>query len=156
MKIILTILALLYIICPYDLLPDFIVGWGWLDDLVVFWLMWRNFYSSKKKPSTFGYSEQQSRQTYSQTSNQTFNQSSDQSYNQEQKQETSSSTEKKNPYNVLNVNKNASQEEIKKAYRKLANQYHPDKVAHLGKEFQNLAEERFKEIQEAYQTLKIR
>ena len=155
MKIILTIMALLYILFPYDLLPDFIAGWGWLDDLVVFWLMWRNFYSSKKRPSKFGYSGQQNRQTYSQTSKQTFNQSSDQSYNQEQKQETSS-TERKDPYNVLNVSKNASQEEIKKAYRKLANQYHPDKVAHLGKEFQNLAEERFKEVQEAYQTLRIR
>jgi len=150
MKIILTILALLYIIWPYDLLPDFIPGWGWLDDLVVFWLMWRNYYSSKKKPSKSGYSGQQNRQFYSEGSNQ----SSNQSYDQEQKK--SSSTEKKDPYNVLNVSRNASQEEIKKAYRKLANQYHPDKVAHLGEEFQNLAEERFKEIQEAYQTLKIK
>ena len=153
MKIILTILALLYIICPYDLLPDFIAGWGWLDDLIVFWLMWWNYYSSKNKnkSSKFGYSNQQKRQTY----NQTYSQTSNQSYNKEQKQKTSfSATGPKDPYNVLNVTKNASQEEIKKAYRKLANQYHPDKVAHLGKEFQDLAEERFKEIQEAYQRLK--
>ena len=151
MKIILTILAILYIICPYDLLPDFIVGWGWIDDLIVFWLMWRNYYSSKNKnnSSKFGYSDQQNRQSY----NQTYSQTSNQSYNKEQKT-SSATTGQKDPYNVLNVTKNASQEEIKKAYRKLANQYHPDKVAHLGKEFQNLAEERFKEIQEAYQILK--
>ena len=152
MKIILTILALLYIICPYDLMPDLIPGWGWLDDLVIFWLMWRNFYSSKKRPSSFGYSGQQNRQSY----NRTYNQSDRESYNQEQKQETSSHTGIKDPYNVLDVSRNASQEEIKKAYRKLANQYHPDKVAHLGDEFKKLAEERFKEIQEAYQTLKIK
>ncbi|MBL0700447.1 MAG: DnaJ domain-containing protein [Desulfosarcina sp.] len=152
MKIILTILALLYIICPYDLMPDFIPGWGWLDDLVIFWLMWRKFYSGKKKPSSFGYSGQQNRQSY----NQAYNRTNNKSYNKEQKQESSYSTGIKDPYNVLDVSRNASPEEIKKAYRKLANQYHPDKVAHLGDEFKKLAEERFKEIQEAYQTLKIK
>jgi curved DNA-binding protein CbpA len=53
----------------------------------------------------------------------------------------------------LNLPPDADQEAIKAAYRKLANQYHPDKVSHLGKEFQDLAERRFKEIQEAYQKL---
>jgi DnaJ like chaperone protein len=148
MKIILTILALLYIICPYDLMPDLIAGWGWLDDLVIFWLMWRRFYSSKKRPSSFGYSGQQNHQFRSQ--------SSEQAYNKNQQREFSSSTGVKDPYNVLNVGRNASQEEIKKAYRKLAGKYHPDKVAHLGDEFKKLAEERFKEIQEAYQSLKIK
>ncbi|HUT69368.1 MAG TPA: DnaJ domain-containing protein [Desulfatiglandales bacterium] len=42
---------------------------------------------------------------------------------------------------------------MKNAYRKLANKYHPDKVDHLGDEFRVLAEQRFKEIQEAYQEL---
>ncbi len=148
MKIILTVLALLYIICPYDLMPDFIAGLGWLDDLVIFWLMWRKFYSSKKRPPGFGYSGQQNRQSYSQ--------SSEQAYNKNQQQESSSSTRVKDPYKVLNIAGNASQEDIKKAYRKLASQYHPDKVAHLGDEFKKLAEERFKEIQEAYQSLKIK
>ncbi len=148
MKIILTVLALLYIICPYDLMPDFIAGLGWLDDLVIFWLMWRKFYSSKKRPPGFGYSGQRNRQSY----NQTYNKS----YNKKQKHESSSPTGIKDPYNVLNISRNASQEDIKKAYRKLASQYHPDKVAHLGDEFKKLAEERFKEIQEAYQSLKIK
>ncbi|MBW1817978.1 MAG: DnaJ domain-containing protein [Deltaproteobacteria bacterium] len=43
--------------------------------------------------------------------------------------------------------------EIRKAYRELANRYHPDKVNHLGEEFRDLAEERFKEVQTAYQEL---
>jgi molecular chaperone DnaJ len=54
----------------------------------------------------------------------------------------------KSPYEVLGVAKNASQDEVKKAYRKLARQYHPDKNPD-DKE----AEERFKEVQNAYDLL---
>jgi DnaJ like chaperone protein len=51
------------------------------------------------------------------------------------------------------VEPSATQDDIKTAYRKLANQYHPDKVAHLGTELQQLADQRFKEIQAAYEKL---
>jgi curved DNA-binding protein len=51
-------------------------------------------------------------------------------------------------YNILGVNKNASDEEIKRAYRKLAMKYHPDKNPNKKE-----AEERFKEINEAYAVL---
>jgi DnaJ like chaperone protein len=54
----------------------------------------------------------------------------------------------------LGVARDASQEDIRSAYRRLAGQYHPDKVLHLGKEFRDLAEIRFKEIQAAYDALK--
>jgi DnaJ like chaperone protein len=57
------------------------------------------------------------------------------------------------PYTVLEIPKDATEEQIKTAYRKLANKYHPDKVLHLGEEFRKLAEKRFKEIQKAYQEL---
>lgn len=55
----------------------------------------------------------------------------------------------KDYYNILGVSKNASQDEIKKAYRKLAVKYHPDKNKGDKK-----AEDRFKEIGEAYEVLK--
>ena len=57
----------------------------------------------------------------------------------------------KNPYEVLGVSKDATQDEIKAAYRKLAKQYHPDK--YVGNPLSDLAQEKFKEINEAYETL---
>lgn len=57
-------------------------------------------------------------------------------------------------YRILEVSTSASNEEIKKAYRKMATKYHPDKVAHLGEDLRVLAEEKFKAVNAAYQTLK--
>src|SRR5436190_17083473 len=51
----------------------------------------------------------------------------------------------KDPYKILGVDKKASQDDIKKAYRKLARQYHPDR-----NNGDKGAEERFKEVQGAY------
>lgn len=58
------------------------------------------------------------------------------------------------PFSVLRVSPSASREEITSAYRKLAQMYHPDKVAGLGPEFRELAESRMKEINAAYEQLK--
>jgi DnaJ like chaperone protein len=57
-------------------------------------------------------------------------------------------------YRVLEVDRNASAEEIKRAYRKLAVKHHPDKVSNLGPDVQRAAEERFKSISLAYETIK--
>jgi len=57
-------------------------------------------------------------------------------------------------YATLGLEKGATMDEIKKAYRKLSMQYHPDKVRHLGAEFQKVAEEKMKEINTAYDYFK--
>ena len=53
-------------------------------------------------------------------------------------------------YKILGLQQGASITEVKKAYRKLALQHHPDRVAHLGKEYADVATEKFKTINEAY------
>ena len=58
-----------------------------------------------------------------------------------------------NAYKVLEITKSATVDEIKKAYRKMAKKYHPDKVIHLGKEHQEGAEEKFRQVQAAYEQI---
>ncbi len=53
-------------------------------------------------------------------------------------------------YRMLGVSSDASDQEIRSAYRRLASQYHPDTVNNLGGEFVKVAEEKFKLINEAY------
>ena len=139
MKWILIILALAYLLSPYDLIPGY-HPLGWLDDIVVLILLFRYLVKIKPKPGN---------------ESDTF-----ETHQNEQRTRTSRGTGSntvpnppRTPYDVLNLPPDADQETIKAAYRKLANQYHPDKVSHLGKEFQDLAERKFKEIQEAYQKL---
>ena len=57
-------------------------------------------------------------------------------------------------FNVLGINKESTNIEIKKAYRKMANKYHPDKIAHLGNEFKEIAHDKFKSVSEAYTRIK--
>lgn len=67
---------------------------------------------------------------------------------------SSHNTFTKNPYTVLGIDKSATDEEVKKAYRKLAMKYHPDRVETMGEEIKRNAEKQFKEINEAYETIK--
>lgn len=60
---------------------------------------------------------------------------------------------KDNAYKILEIEKDATVDEIKRAYRKMAKKYHPDRVIHLGKEHQEGAEEKFRQVQEAYEQL---
>ncbi len=57
-------------------------------------------------------------------------------------------------YHVLEVDRDANADTVKKAYRRMASRYHPDKVSHLGDEFRQVAEEKFKAINAAYQEIK--
>jgi uncharacterized membrane protein YkvA (DUF1232 family) len=132
LKTIIIILALAYIAFPRDLLPDWLVGFGWVDDIIVLYLLWRFFLRGAAAGNT-GYTHQSRDRTGS--------------------ADRSEPAPPKTPYEILEIEPDAAPEDIHKAYRRLAGKYHPDKTAHLGPEFQALAEEKFKEIQTAYEWL---
>ena len=66
----------------------------------------------------------------------------------------SRSSSLKKAFELLELNEDASNKEIKQAYRKMAKKHHPDRVLNMGKEFQKMAKERFQKIQEAYELIK--
>ncbi len=57
-------------------------------------------------------------------------------------------------YEILEIDPPATNVEVKKAFRKMAKKYHPDKVIHLGKELQESAEEKFVAVNKAYKAIK--
>jgi len=57
-------------------------------------------------------------------------------------------------YQMLGIENTASIDDIKKAYKRLAIEHHPDKVSYLGEEVQNAAKEKFQKINEAYEKIK--
>jgi hypothetical protein len=133
---ILGLAGVLYVLSPYDLMPDFMVVRGWLDDLLVLYLLYRYYIkpflaakAPRQDPGAGAYSGQPN---------------------------SGPDPTARDAYRVLGLAPGASAEEIREAYRELAAKYHPDKVEHLGEEFRRLAEQRFKEIQAAYQQLNPR
>lgn len=128
------LLGLIYLVSPIDAIPDTLLGLGWADDIVILLLAYWFF-------KTFIPRRYQQRRSYSSSG---------------PRQEEVKPSAEKDPYEVLGVSKGANQEEIRGAYRKLAQRYHPDRVLHLGEEFQQLAKEKFQDIQQAYETLSNR
>lgn len=57
-------------------------------------------------------------------------------------------------YKILEIEPSTTNDEVKKAYRRMAMKYHPDKVSHLGEEFRKSADEKFKMVNEAYEKIK--
>ena len=57
-------------------------------------------------------------------------------------------------YRVLEIGRDASDDEVRKAYRRMSMKHHPDKVAHLGAEFQKTATEKFQRVNAAYANVK--
>lgn len=146
MRILIYLIPILYAIFPYDLLPDFFAGLGWIDDLILLGgLYWYHFYYRPAKARA------RYERAYHQEGQGNQGKTSYGNQNNTKKDTRFSSQD---PYDILGVSRHASASEIKNAYRKLANKYHPDKVNHLGEEFKELAEKKFKDIQEAYQKIK--
>jgi hypothetical protein len=139
MKWFLIILALVYLLSPYDLIPGY-HGLGWLDDIVILILLYRYLGKTKSNPGN---------------ATGPFETRQEDRFGGQARGDGAEKGRKpyRTPYEVLNLPPDADPQSIRAAYRQLAKQYHPDKVSHLGKEFQELAEQRFKEIKEAYEKL---
>jgi uncharacterized membrane protein YkvA (DUF1232 family) len=145
MKYLIYLIMILYAISPFDLLPEFFTGpIGVIDDVVILGaLYWYFIYRPAKIRAQY-------ERSYHREGEGKGRESSQES---QERAQTDKRFSKPNPYEVLGIHRGASIDEIKMAYRKLATKYHPDKVDHLGDEFKVLAEQKFKEIQEAYQQL---
>ena len=57
-------------------------------------------------------------------------------------------------YKILEIESTATEDELKKAYRRMAIKYHPDKVHYLGEDVQNAANEKFQKVNEAWEIIK--
>ena len=57
-------------------------------------------------------------------------------------------------YKILEITKSSTDDEVKKAYRKMVKKYHPDKLQGLGEEHLKGANEKFQSIQSAYEKIK--
>ena len=57
-------------------------------------------------------------------------------------------------YKVLQITQDATDDEVKKAFREMAKKYHPDRVASLGDDIRKAAERKFQKVNEAYETIK--
>lgn len=119
------ILAIVYFVWPVDLIPDLFGPVGRIDDLLVFALVAWQAYSQRRKAD-----------------------------NEHSKDQPPRSEAARSPHEVLGVPANATKEEIEARYRQLAQQYHPDKVNHLGDELQKVAHEKMLEIAAAYRSLR--
>ena len=57
-------------------------------------------------------------------------------------------------YKILEIERSATDDEVKKSYRKMAMKYHPDKVSHLGDDLRKAADDKFKKVNDAYNKVK--
>jgi uncharacterized membrane protein YkvA (DUF1232 family) len=136
--------ALVYLVVPYDVLPDFFGLPGRIDDvLLMAWCVWL-------------YTNHVRRLTRESSSDGSTGRSAGDGSGQDTRSDSAGSKKPNSfdPYATLGVPRSASNEAIQAAYRRRMQEYHPDKVAHLGAELQALAHEKSQEIQRAYRQLR--
>ncbi len=142
----LLLLCALYVVSPVDLLPDFFGLPGRLDDLLVaLGTLFYLFSTSGKAPGAGG--TRRDRDQRGEPSERRDREDSGGASPDETPPGPAS------PYEVLGVDRGADLAEIRRRYREKLLQYHPDRVQHLGVEFQEMAERKTIEITEAFQKI---
>ncbi len=135
----LTVIAVVYLVFPRDLIPDFLGrGLGLLDDLLLIGLL-TYFYRKQRRLHAAREAREDGRRDRGEASGRARAAASESPFD---------------PYQVLGIAPSASREAIQVAYKARMNEYHPDKVAHLGEDLQKLAHRKALEIQQAYQQLR--
>ena len=133
-------LAALYLLSPIDLVPDLVPILGWVDDVLIgvvtLWMLNRARQRRAANGQWAGGEQSSSRQR------------------QREPSSGAADAAKLDPWQVLQTSRHASPDELAAAYKAQLLRYHPDRVAHLGEEFQRLAHQRTLEIQQAYARLK--
>jgi hypothetical protein len=128
-------------VSPIDVLPDLLPGIGWMDDvLLIAGLLW---YLSAQRGGGVPwdvFARMRGRRAPHDV----------------RAEDLIADFSAMDPYELLEVPRTASPDEIRSAYKRAVGRYHPDKVAHLGKEFQELAHKKLLAIQRAYETLQGR
>lgn len=153
LKIILIIFGLAYLISPVDIIPDLLLPYiGWIDDSVVIGTLFYlirygklpNFLFKKQGPFIHP--------SGSDASGFGSNTKEQKKHSSHRKEEPPKPVQK-DPYEILGIHPHTSKKGIQDAYKQAVKKYHPDKLSHLGEEFSDLANKKFLEIQEAYDTL---
>ena len=146
----------IYFVYPFDIFPDFFGLPGRVDDIsligLAIWFIRKRLLGNRQG---FKNSFWQSRSMGSEF-RQRQNGEREPQYNYKEKEKKKTAEEEESssdPYVILNVSRNATKDEIKKSYKELLKKYHPDKVAFLGEEFQEIAHKKMVKIQRAYDTL---
>ncbi len=135
----LIIIAVLYLVFPRDLIPDFLgSGLGVIDDLALIALL-TYFYRNRLRKYAARATQESGGQDPRERSSRAQAEASESSFD---------------PYEILGIDSSASGEEIQVAYRARMHEYHPDKVAHLGEELQRVSHRKAVEIQQAYEQLR--
>lgn len=172
-KILLIVFGLAYLVSPMDIIPEILIPYlGWIDDGVVlatiFYMLkhgrlpefvfrgkkpgfWQTFFRPRSTSDPSNTARQKQKSDPGRSTGNTSHQTE-----RTEKTQTTSEAEpnpRLSPWEILGVDKYATKSQIQSAYKEAVKKYHPDKVSHLGEEFSTLANQKFLEIQDAYNTL---